>query len=202
MRIGILGGTFDPVHLGHLLTAESCREQLRLKEVWFVPAAIAPHKQSQTTSSSANRVEMLKLAIGGHPAFRINEMELSRGGVSYTVDTLEAIHKERPDDELFLLLGGDSLADLPTWRDPRRICELAVPVTVGRPGSPMPHYSQLAEFVEPARLTEIARHHVEMPLIGISSRDLRKRAAEGRSIRFQVPRAVEQYIATAGLYRL
>lgn len=201
MRIGILGGTFDPVHFGHLLTAESCREQLRLDEVWFVPAASAPHKQSQTTSPAANRVEMLRLAIGGHEAFRVSEIELARGGVSYTVDTLEVIRNERPADELFLLLGGDSLADLPTWREPRRICELAVPATVGRPGSPPPNYSLLADFVERARLAEIERHHVEMPLIGISSRDLRKRVAEGRSIRYQVPRAVEQYIATTGLYR-
>ena len=202
MRIGLLGGTFDPVHLGHLLTAESCREQLSLDEVWFVPAAVSPHKQSQSASPSAARVEMLKLAIGGHPTFRVNEIELARGGVSYTVDTLETIRNQRPDDELFLLLGGDSLADLPTWREPRRICELAVPATVGRPGSPLPNYSLVAELVEPARLAEIERHHVEMPLIGISSRDLRKRVAAGRSIRYQVPRAVEQYIAATGLYRL
>jgi nicotinate-nucleotide adenylyltransferase len=172
-----------------------------LDEVWFVPAAVPPHKQSQTTSAPQARVDMLKLAIGGHPAFRISEIELARGGVSYTVDTLTAIRNDRPGDELFLLLGADSLVDLPTWREPRRICELAVPATVGRPGSPLPHYSHLADWVEPARLAEIERCRVEMPLVEISSRDLRRRAAEGRSIRYQVPRAVEEYIATAGLYR-
>ena len=201
MRIGLLGGTFDPIHVGHLLLAESCREQLRLDEVWFVPAAVPPHKQSQTLSPAAARVEMLKLAIGGHEAFRVSEIELARGGVSYTVETLEAVHRERPEAELFLLLGADSLVDLPTWRDPRRICELAIPATVGRPGSPPPNYSLLAEFVEPARLAEFERHQVEMPAVGISSRDLRQRVAEGRSIRYQVPRAVERYIETAGLYR-
>jgi nicotinate-nucleotide adenylyltransferase len=144
---------------------------------------------------------MLKLAIGGHEAFRVSEIELARGGVSYTVETLETVHRERPEAELFLLLGADSLVDLPTWRDPRRICELAIPATVGRPGSPPPNYSPLAEFVEPVRLKEFERYHVEMPQIGISSRDLRRRVSEGRSIRYQVPRAVERYIESAGLYK-
>jgi len=201
MRIGLFGGTFDPIHHGHLLLAESCREQLRLDEVWFVPAAVPPHKQQQPLSPAAVRLEMLKLAIGGHEAFRISEIELARGGVSYTVDTLKAVQRDRPDDELFLLIGADSLVDLPTWRDPRRICELATIATVGRPDCPPPNYSPLAEFVEPSRGDEARRCHVEMPLVGISSRDLRRRAAEERSLRYQVPRAVEQYIAHTGLYR-
>jgi len=201
MRLGLLGGTFDPVHLGHLLVAESCREQLRLDEVWFIPAAVPPHKQQQTLSPGATRVEMLKLAIGGHEAFRVSEIELNRGGVSYTVDTLNAVRVVRPDDEVFLLLGADSLADLPTWRDPQRICELATIATVGRPDAPELNYSPLAEFVEPAKLAAIKRCRVEMPPIGISSRDLRRRAAEGRSLRYQVPRAVEQYILVNRLYQ-
>lgn len=201
MRIGLLGGTFDPVHLGHLLLAEACREQGRLDEVWFIPAAVPPHKQDQTLSKPADRIEMLKLAIGGYESFRLSEMELNRGGVSYTVDTLETLQRERPGDELFLLMGGDSLHDLPTWRDPRRICELALPMTVGRPGAAEPDWQAIATFVSADRLALIRSHHVEMPQVGISSRDLRRRVAEGRSIRFQVPRAVEMYIATAGLYR-
>lgn len=201
MRIGLLGGTFDPIHYGHLLLAESCREQGRLDEVWFIPAAVPPHKQEQTLSTAADRVEMLKLAIGGHESFRISEIELHRGGVSYTVDTLETIHAERPADELFLLLGGNSLHDLPTWREPQRICELALPMTVGRPGAAEPDWNAIATFLSPERLTQLKAHHVEMPQVGISSRDLRRHTAEGRSIRYQVPRAVEQYIATAGLYR-
>lgn len=200
MRLGLLGGTFDPVHLGHLLVAESCREQLRLDEVWFIPAAVPPHKQQQTLTPGATRVEMLKLAIGGHEAFRVSEIELNRGGVSYTVDTLTAVRAERPEDELFLLLGADSLADLPTWREPRRICELTTIATVGRPDAPELNYSPLAEFVEPARLAAIKNCRVEMPPIGISSRDLRRRGAEGRSLRYQVPRAVEQYISANRLY--
>lgn len=201
MRIGLLGGTFDPIHYGHLLLAESCREQGQLDEVWFIPAAVPPHKQQQTLSPAAARLEMLKLAIGGHEAFRVSEIELARGGVSYTVDTLAAIRAERPEAELFLLIGADSLVDLPTWREPRRICELATPMTVGRPGSPPPNYRVLDGIVDPARLATFAGNHVEMPLVGISSRDLRRRVAEGRSIRYQVPRAVERYIETVGLYR-
>lgn len=201
MRLGLLGGTFDPVHLGHLLVAESCREQLGLDEVWFIPAAVPPHKQQQTLTPGATRVEMLKLALGGHEAFRVSEIELNRGSVSYTVDTLEAVRAERPEDALFLLLGADSLADLPTWRDPRRICRLATIATVARPGAPELNYAPLVEFVEPAQLAMIKACRVEMPPIGISSRELRRRAAEGRSLRYQVPRAVEQYILTNGLYR-
>jgi nicotinate-nucleotide adenylyltransferase len=201
MRIGLLGGTFDPVHYGHLLLAESCREQGRLDEVWFIPAAVPPHKQNQTLSTSAARLEMLRLAVGGHEAFRVSEIELARGGISYTADTLTAIRAERSEAELFLLLGADSLVDLPTWREPRRILELAEPMTVGRPGSAIPNYCVLEGLVDPARLAKFGANHVEMPLVGISSRDLRRRAAEGRSIRYQTPRAVERYIETAGLYR-
>lgn len=200
-RIGIFGGTFDPVHFGHLLLAETCREQARLDEVWFVPAAVPPHKQDQALSPPAVRLEMLRLAVGGHDAFRVADLELLRGGVSYTVDTLAAVHAERPEAELFLLLGADSLVELPTWRDPRRILELARPLTVGRPGTQPPDYDALADLVAPARLETFAACHVEMPLIGIRSRDLRRRAAEGRSLRYQTPRAVERFIETTGLYR-
>jgi len=201
MRIGIFGGTFDPIHFGHLLLAESCREQLRLDEVWFVPAAIPPHKREQHLSTPAARNEMLKLAIGGNEAFRVSEIELLRDGVSYTVDTLAEIKRQRPEAELFLLVGADTLHDLPNWREPERVCTLAIPAAVCRPGSPEPSYDAVAKLVSPERLAEIQSHRVDMPPIGISSRDLRRRAAEGLSLRYQTPRAVEKYIETHGLYR-
>lgn len=201
MRIGIFGGTFNPVHYGHLLLAESCREQRGLDEVWFVPAAVPPHKQDQQLVDAAQRLEMLKLAAGGNEAFHVSELELKRGGVSYTVDTLEAIHAERPEAELYLLIGADTLADLPNWRNPRRVCELALPTAVCRPGSGELDYGPLAAFVEPSRLARLRELRVEMPLVGISSRDLRARIAAGKSIRYQVPRAVEKFIETSGLYR-
>lgn len=201
MRLGLFGGTFDPVHLGHLILAEFCREQCRLDEVWFVPAAEPPHKKRPDLTPPGQRVEMLRLAIGGHEAFSVCTREIERGGLSYTVDTLNAIAAEDAARQLFFLLGGDSLADLPHWREPARICELAVPVVVSRPGSPPPNYGALSALLTPQRLAEIRGHQVEMPQIGISSREIRRRVAAGLSIRYQTPRAVEKYIETAKLYR-
>ena len=201
MRLGLFGGSFDPVHYGHLLLAESCREQARLDEVWFVPAAVSPFKQSQDRTSGPQRVEMLELAIAGHETFRVSRLEIDRGGVSYTVDTLAEIKRTRPSDELFFLLGADALEDLPAWREPKRICELATPLVVRRPGSAEPDFSRLSEIASPARIAEIRRCQVEMPQIGLSSRDLRRRVSEGLGIRYRTPRGVEKYIEAAALYR-
>jgi len=201
MRLGLFGGSFDPVHYGHLLLAECCREQCGLDEVWFLPAATPPHKQTHALSPANQRIEMLELATGGHPSFRVSRMEIDRGGVSYTVDTLAALAAEDPARQLFFLLGADSLEDLPTWREPARICELAVPVVVGRPGVPPVDFGVLADFVPEARLTDFRRYRVEMPQTGLSSSDIRRRVADGLSIRYRTPRAVETYIQTHGLYR-
>src|SRR5262249_15510073 len=124
-KVGIFGGTFDPVHLGHLIMAEQCREQAELDEVWFVPAARPPHKQERTLTPFAQRVEMLALAIAGMPAFRVDELEKDRPGPSYTVETLQALHERYPDTQFSLLVGSDSLPDLPGWKNPKRIIELA-----------------------------------------------------------------------------
>jgi nicotinate-nucleotide adenylyltransferase len=202
MRLGLFGGTFDPVHLGHLLLAEYCRERCRLDAVWFVPAAEPPHKQRPDLTPAQQRIEMLQLAIGGHEAFSVCTREVDRGGVSYTVDTLSELATEDRSRQLFFLLGGDSLADLPRWREPAQICSLALPAVVARPGSPPPDYDALAELVPAERLAEIRAHQVDIPQIGISSREIRRRVAAGLSIRYQTPRAVEMYIATAGLYAI
>jgi nicotinate-nucleotide adenylyltransferase len=201
MRLGIFGGSFDPVHFGHLLLAECCREQARLEQVWFVPAAVSPHKRQGPAASPSQRIDMLKLATGGHDAFRVSTMEIDRGGISYTVDTLDAIHREQPDAELFFLIGADSLADLPTWQEPRRICELAIPLIVRRAGAHEPDYAVLGQLVSLERLDAIRAERVEMPVIDLSASDLRRRAAAGQSLRFRTPRAVEKYIETQGLYR-
>ena len=134
MRIGLYGGSFDPVHIGHLLVAESCREQARLDRVLFVPAATPPHKQGRQLAPGMDRLAMLILATGGHPAFEVLGAELDRRGVSWTVDTLEALAAESPTDSLHLILGPDALAGLPGWRDPARILELATPLAVEREG--------------------------------------------------------------------
>jgi nicotinate-nucleotide adenylyltransferase len=200
MRLGIFGGSFDPVHLGHLILAETCREEAQLDQVWFVPAATPPHKSQAFLAPSAARLEMLKLAIGGHPHFVLSTLELDRGGVSYTVDTLTRIHQQHPEAKLYFLMGADSLVDLPGWREPRRICQLAIPLVVRRSGSPPPDLEGLRAYVDPPRWAEIEASQVEAPLIQLSSTDLRRRIRERKSIRFRTPRAVEQYILAQQLY--
>jgi nicotinate-nucleotide adenylyltransferase len=201
MRIGIFGGTFDPVHNGHLLLAESCREECQLDRVWFLPASVPPHKQSVDISPSSQRVDMLQLAISGNVLFEICDYETTRGGVNYTVDTLAYLREQQPKSDLFLLMGGDSLADLPNWRDPQRICELAMPVVVRRPGMGELDLSAIQAIASTTRLAEIRRHVVDMPRIDLSAREIRARVAAGKSIQYRVPRAVEKYIETHGMYR-
>lgn len=201
MRIGIFGGTFDPVHYGHLLLAESCREQCSLDEVWFVPAAQPPHKPARKISSAADRVEMLKLAIGGHPAFRIWNGEIERGGISYTATTLRAIRGELPEAELFLLLGTDMLSDLPTWRNPEEIRKSATLVVTSRAG--FEESEDQAEFAESSVADNPSGRllSVKMPGMEISSSDIRRRVAQGKSIRYLTPRGVEKYIETHQHYK-
>ena len=190
MRIGIYGGSFDPIHYGHLLLAESAREQLNLDKVVFVPAAIAPHKRSQESAPATARIEMLKLAISGNAALEVSLLEIDRGGVSYTVDTLTALRDAHPEAELTLLVGGDTLADMPNWKAPEQIVKIARVAVVDRPGA------SSEEIVLPG--AEIL--HVSMPLIDLSSREIRNRVARGESIRYWLPRAVEQYIVHSNLY--
>ncbi len=121
MRLGVFGGTFDPVHYGHLLLAECCREQCRLDDVWFLPAAVPPHKRDRQLTPAAQRIEMLALAIAGHEAFAVGRYEADRGGINYTVETLAHFRRENPQRELFFLLGADMLHDLSDWREPGRV---------------------------------------------------------------------------------
>lgn len=195
-KIAIFGGTFDPVHLGHLIMAEQCREQAGLDEVWFMPAARPPHKQRHDITPFPRRVDMLQFAIAGHPVFRVEEIENERTGPSFLFETLAELTQRHPQAELHFLIGSDSLRDLPHWREPRRIVELTQFLVVPRTGSPLPDAGALTEALGPVRWQV-----VDMPLIDISSRDLRRRAAEGHSLRYLVPRAVECYIDTLKLYR-
>jgi nicotinate-nucleotide adenylyltransferase len=200
MRVGVFGGTFDPIHHGHLILAEQAREQGRLDQVWFIPAARPPQKEGQAITRFDQRVEMLSLALAGNPAFRIDELEKDRLGPSYTVDTLAELHARHPGTEFFLLLGGDSLIDLPTWRDPHRLLGYAALLVMARPGLTLMTADELRGRLGlpptvPARL-EV----VQSPRIEIASRDLRRRAAAGLSLRYFLPRAVEVYIAEKRLY--
>jgi nicotinate-nucleotide adenylyltransferase len=201
MRLGIYGGSFDPVHFGHLLLAESCREQCQLDEVWLLPAAVPPHKTDLTMTAAKRRIEMLNLAIGGHEALRVSTIEVDRGGVSYTVDTLTTIRQQHPGAELFLLMGADTLYDLPNWREPQRVCQLAMPVVVQRSGSPPPDLEVLRPVVAAEQIANIQQHQVTMPIIELTSTEIRQRVANGMSIRYRTPRAVEKYIETNRLYQ-
>jgi nicotinate-nucleotide adenylyltransferase len=201
VRLGIYGGTFDPVHLGHLLLAECCREQCRLDAVWFLPTAVPPHKQESEQTPASQRVEMLELAVAGNSAFSVCRYEVDRGGVNYTVDTLTHFCEEDPSRELFFLMGADMLEDLPHWRNAPRVCELALPVAVHRPGNAVLDFDILRDIASPERIEEMRRHQVEMPGCGLSATDIRHRAAAGLSLRYRVPRAVEMYITSQGLYR-
>ena len=201
MRLGLLGGSFDPVHYGHLLLAEYAREQAQLDLVWFLPAAVPPHKQSRKLLDAKHRLAMLNLALAGHEHLAVNTVETERGGVSYTVDTLESVRHDHPQAQLFLLMGADSLHDFSNWRDPHRICQLATPTVVNRLNFAERNVNVLQDYVDDGRLKEIKRCQVHMPTLQLSSSEIRDRVRQGLSIRFQTPRAVQKYIETNGLYR-
>jgi nicotinate-nucleotide adenylyltransferase len=196
MRIGVFGGSFDPVHLAHLILAEQGREQGRLDQVWFVPAARPPHKHSELTPFD-RRVEMLQLAVAGNPAFRVEEVEKDRAGPSYTADTLDELATKHPGHEWALLVGSDTLRDLPGWHEPRRIVARAEVLVMARPGAAVVPLAELREKLgAEVRVTVAA-----MPLVDISSTEVRERLRTGRSVRYLVPRAVEMYAGEKGLYR-
>ena len=207
MRLGILGGSFDPVHNGHLALARACGEQAALDEVWFTPAAIQPLKHKGPHATDAQRIEMLNLAIDielsepgrprPRPSWRVCTLEIDRGGFSYTVDTLRQIHVELPDAALFFLMGADAVRDVPHWREPREIFRLATPLVVRRAGEPEPDLASLAALCTKTTQPQL----VDMPPIDISSSDIRRRIAEGQPIQDLVPPAVGQYVAQHGLYR-
>jgi nicotinate-nucleotide adenylyltransferase len=199
-RVGILGGSFDPIHIGHLLIAEYACEQLQLDEVRFIPAAISPLKLDKQPTDAKHRVEMVRLAIGGNAHFRLDERELRRVGPSYTVDTLAELKSENPDAEIVFIMGADSLADLHAWREPERICQLAFLAVALRGGQPAPDLEQLRRCLPEDQVARAAEHILKLPQLEISSTDIRQRIRAGKSIRYQVPAAVEAYIATAKLY--
>jgi nicotinate-nucleotide adenylyltransferase len=195
-RTGILGGTFDPVHYGHLAIAEEARVALRLDRVLLVPAAHQPLKRGEHLASPGQRFEMVRLACAGNDAFEPSTIELDRPGPSYTVATLEGL-AAGGWGELFFIMGADAVADLPRWHAIQRILELARIVAVGRPGF-KPDLAPLTALLPslPERLTLL-----EGPQLELSSSELRQRVAEGRPIRYLTPDPVVMYIDAQGLYR-
>jgi nicotinate-nucleotide adenylyltransferase len=185
MRLGVFGGTFDPVHVGHLAIAQAALESVPLDRVLFVIARRSPLKERGPVASEADRLRMLELAVAGEPRFAVSKDELDRNGPSYTVDTLELLAGA---DDLFLILGSDAIADLPRWKDPDRIARLATLVVADRPGAP-------------ERMGDAPVVQFDAPRLDISSRELRARAARGRSLRYLVPDPVWKHIEARGLYR-
>jgi len=185
VRVGVFGGTFDPVHVGHLAIAHAALESVPLDRVVFVLARRSPLKERGPVAGAPDRLRMLELAVAGEPRFAVSRAELDRGGPSYTVETLEELSGS---DELFLILGSDAIADFPRWKEPERIATLATLLVAERPGA--------SERVGDAPIVRF-----DAPRLDISSRELRARAARGRSLRYLVPEPVWKHIEARGLYR-
>jgi nicotinate-nucleotide adenylyltransferase len=200
MRIGVFGGSFDPVHLGHLRLAECCQRQAGLDEVHFVPAARQPHKPHGPVAAAADRVAMLRLAVADRPGFVVSTAELDRGGPSYTVDTLRQLTAGRPGDDFFFMMGADSLADFPNWREPEEISRLATLLVVRRAGAGEPDFQPLRPFMSAERLEQMRASQVEMPATPISSSQVRRLISEGGAWEPFVPPAVAAYIQERDLY--
>lgn len=200
MRIGIFGGAFDPVHLGHLIVAERCREEAQLDEVWFLPSFRPPHKTDRDLTRFEHRCDMVTLATTGQPAFRVEPVEKDLPPPNYTAHTLAELRRRHPEHEFALILGADSVADLAGWYEPRSVLAQAEVLAVPRPGVDLWTADRLAVAVGvPA--AEVRVRSVPCPLIEIASRSLRRRAADGQTIRFLVPRAVEEFIRERKLYQ-
>ena len=189
-RLGVLGGTFDPIHIGHVLLAQFAGEGLGLDQVLFVPAADPPHKE-QCAASAEDRWAMVELAIEGFPSFAASRLELERAGKSYTIDTLRDLHRAHPETQLYLIIGADNVAPFSTWHNPQGILDLST-VVAGTRLSPR-------EEADP----ELERHlvHIDTPVVQFSSTQIRQRLSQGLPIRYLVPEKVEEYIRRQGLYQ-
>ncbi|HIE04708.1 MAG TPA: nicotinate-nucleotide adenylyltransferase [Candidatus Latescibacteria bacterium] len=188
MKLGVLGGTFDPIHIGHLILAQEAYVELGLERVIFVPAADPPHKDPRNVSPVHHRFQMVKLAVEGDPRFHVSDLELRRSGKSYTVDTLRHLKELWPASELFLLIGADNLRELPTWKDYQELFQLSEVVVAHRPGA-----EPEVELADRVRFLPI-------PMVSVSASWIRERVAGGKPIRYLVPRKVERYIMEHGLY--
>ena len=197
MRIGVLGGTFDPIHLGHLIIAEEARDRLDLEEVCFVPARDPWMKAGQPLTSGHDRLSMARLAMEDNPFFRVSTLELERPGPSYTVDTLRELQEDYgPEAQLFFILGSDAFVRFDEWKDPEGILGLATLVVVDRPGATASAEAIDQQVGNAGSVERVRGVHLE-----ISAKDIRRRVAEGASIRYLVPEPVERYIYARGLYR-
>ena len=196
MRLGILGGAFNPPHIGHLLCAQEALVQLELHRVVFMPVGVAPHREIEADPGAEARLEMVELALADDERFAASRVELDREGPSYTSDTLEQLRSESPEDELFLILGGDQAASLPSWHEPEKVLERATVAVFERVS-----WSRGAIGLSIGRLPGSRDvRYLEMPLIQVSSSAIRRRVREGLPIRYLVPEKVAGYITSHDLY--
>jgi nicotinate-nucleotide adenylyltransferase len=195
--IGILGGTFNPPHMGHLVMAQEALDQLDLDGVVLMPVAVPPHKEAREDPGADARVELCRLAVGGDDRFSVSTLEVDRGGASYTVDTLRTFHDLEPEHDLIFIVGGDMAQSLPAWREPEAILQLARLAVAEREGV---RREDITRRLEPLHAGDRVLFF-DMPRIDVSSSAIRRRVAEGRPIRYLVPDAVADAIADRGLYR-
>ena len=196
MRLGVLGGTFDPIHVGHLAAARAAMDCAQLDRVLFVPSAEPPHRAA-ASAPTKDRLAMARLAVEGEADFDVSDVEVNRGVRSYTVDTLTELHRIHPGDELFLILGWDAARLFRSWREPDQVSKLASVVIVARPGTDAPQTAELgATGIPPPRIVKCM-----VPTPDVSSSDLRLALAAGESVAGKLPPAVERYVASHGLYR-
>jgi nicotinate-nucleotide adenylyltransferase len=200
MRIGVLGGSFDPPHIGHLWIAEAARESLALDEVRWIPAAISPLKPDGPTATDEQRLQMVRLAVSGCEGYEVDDRELRRGSVSYTTDTLRELAEEYPEAEVFFIMGSDSLATIREWHEPQELLRQATLAVVQRGGDPAIDFSVLEGLIGDESIRAIENARIEMPLIELSSRELRRRIKNNQSIRFRTTRSVEAYIRAERIY--
>jgi nicotinate-nucleotide adenylyltransferase len=193
--IGILGGTFNPPHLGHLLCASEAVDQLGLERVVLIPVAVPPHKEAQDDPGGEERAVLCELAVAGDERLGVSRLELERGGASYTVDTLRALHAIDPEDDLTFIVGGDQALRLPTWREPREVLRLAALAVAERSGAARRDIVERLEGLPTDRV-----RFFDMPRLDVSSSAVRRRVAVGRSIRYLVSDGVAERIAERGLY--
>jgi len=193
MNVGIMGGTFDPIHIGHLIAADRAREEAGLDEVWFMPSGVPPHKTGDGITAAEDRLEMVRLAIGSHPAFQLNNYEIKRGNVSYTIDTVRWLREHHPEHRFFWIIGADMIEYLPKWYQIDELLKLISFIGLKRPG----YESALEELPENIRASV---RMIEAPLMEISSTELRERLANGHSVKYTLPQAVESYIKEHHLF--
>ncbi len=200
MRRAIFGGSFDPIHLGHLLLAETAREVCALDQVIFMPAGIPPHKKTQKRASGKDRHEMIRRAIDGSPNFIVSSFEIDSSEISYTIETLYHFKRLYPEDELFLIVGSEMFSDLPRWVRPQEICQTASLITAHRAGFPEPDFSLYQDLVSEQKLADWKKQVIPMPPVGFSSTQIRNRIKSGKSVRFMIPDSVIEYIQVHRLY--